>query len=87
MEDRCVSCGEVIPEGTMVCPNCLVNREHIQTNYESIIAMSLTQLAEFICDNTKDCGDCKGFDYCENTKVHANGMIAWLKKEVQKDGE
>ncbi len=22
--DRCVCCGEIIPEGTMVCPNCLV---------------------------------------------------------------
>ena len=24
MEDRCVCCGEIIPEGQMVCPNCLV---------------------------------------------------------------
>ena len=23
-EDRCVCCGEIIPEGRMVCPNCLV---------------------------------------------------------------
>ena len=23
-EDRCVCCGEIIPEGQMVCPNCLV---------------------------------------------------------------
>ena len=22
--DRCVCCGKIIPEGTMVCPNCLV---------------------------------------------------------------
>lgn len=22
--NRCVCCGEVIPEGAMVCPNCLV---------------------------------------------------------------
>ncbi len=22
MEDRCIVCGEVIPEGRMVCPNC-----------------------------------------------------------------
>lgn len=22
--DRCVCCGEIIPEGTMACPNCLV---------------------------------------------------------------
>ena len=24
MVDRCVCCGEIIPEGTMVCPNCLL---------------------------------------------------------------
>lgn len=23
-EDHCVCCGEIIPEGRMVCPNCLV---------------------------------------------------------------
>lgn len=22
MEDRCVICGEVVPEGTMICPIC-----------------------------------------------------------------
>jgi RNA polymerase subunit RPABC4/transcription elongation factor Spt4 len=22
MEDRCVCCGEIIPEGRMVCPQC-----------------------------------------------------------------
>lgn len=25
MEDRCVMCGEVIPEGRMVCPSCEKN--------------------------------------------------------------
>lgn len=25
--DRCACCGEIIPEGTMVCPNCLVTIE------------------------------------------------------------
>lgn len=24
MEDRCVCCGEIIPEGQMACPHCLV---------------------------------------------------------------
>ena len=23
MEDRCVSCGDIIPEGTQVCINCM----------------------------------------------------------------
>ncbi len=25
MEDRCIMCGEVIPEGRMVCPSCEKN--------------------------------------------------------------
>lgn len=85
MEDRCVCCGEIVPEGTMVCQRCFVSEEHIQTNYERIIAMSLTELAVFICENTKECGDCKGFDYCVADAGHANGLIRWLKKEVKTD--
>ena len=83
MEDRCAACGVAIPEGTMVCPTCFVSQDHIQTNYDRIIAMSLTELAEFICENTDDCDRCKGYDYCRADAGHANGMIKWLKKEVQ----
>ena len=25
MEDRCICCGAIIPEGNWVCPNCLLN--------------------------------------------------------------
>lgn len=24
MEDRCISCGAIVPEGTMVCPQCMM---------------------------------------------------------------
>ena len=24
MEDTCICCGAIIPEGVMVCPNCLL---------------------------------------------------------------
>lgn len=27
-ENRCVCCGEVIPEGRMVCPNCEAKHGH-----------------------------------------------------------
>ena len=27
MEDRCICCGKVVPEGTMVCPDCLAKAE------------------------------------------------------------
>ena len=81
MEDRCVSCGAVIPEGTMVCSKCMVNKDHIQNNYERILAMSLTELAVFLCENTKDCEECAGCDYCTTWGGHANGMITWLKSK------
>ena len=29
MVDRCVCCGEIIPEGTMVCPNCWATHEEL----------------------------------------------------------
>jgi RNA polymerase subunit RPABC4/transcription elongation factor Spt4 len=25
MEDRCISCGAIVPEGMMVCPQCMMN--------------------------------------------------------------
>lgn len=40
MEDRCICCGSVIPEGRQVCPNCLVARKKIPTekSAEQLIA-------------------------------------------------
>lgn len=56
------------------------------TNYERIKEMSIEELAMFICDNTKECGDCIGWNCC-GSGIHANGLIKWMKKEVQTDGE
>jgi len=41
MEDRCISCGAVVPEGTMVCPTCEYEAKHIQE--ESAKHMSKTE--------------------------------------------
>ena len=41
MENRCVICGEIIPEGTMVCSNCLKSNESLVT-------------PEFICEQLAD---------------------------------
>lgn len=30
--DRCVCCGEIIPEGRMVCPNCLLTVKEIEND-------------------------------------------------------
>lgn len=29
-EDRCICCGEIIPEGRSVCPNCLVATKEME---------------------------------------------------------
>ena len=55
------------------------------TNFERIKEMSLKELAEFICERTDDCAKCFGCDLCRTNCGHANGLIAWLKKEVQDD--
>ena len=46
MEDHCVACGEVIPEGIQVCPIC--NRK-----YEGIPALSRLDNKTLICP---ECG-------------------------------
>ncbi len=52
MDDRCISCGAVVPEGTMVCPTCEYEAKHIQE--ESAEHMSETEskthkrLVEFV---------------------------------------
>ena len=35
-EDRCVCCGEIIPEGWMACPNCLVVSKKKENPWKSI---------------------------------------------------
>lgn len=32
-EDRCVICGQIIPEGTIVCPTCEKSHHHGNTHY------------------------------------------------------
>lgn len=52
MEDHCVACGEVIPEGRQVCPIC--NRE-----YDGVPALSRTDNETLICP---ECGTAQALD-------------------------
>lgn len=36
MEDRCVCCGEIVPEGRMVCPQCERNMRTEDTVKRSV---------------------------------------------------
>ena len=57
------------------------------TNFEKLTSMTLEELAVFACENMMDCEDCVGTEYCTRCDGRANGMIKWLKKEVETDGE
>ena len=52
MEDHCVACGEVIPEGRQVCPIC--NRE-----YDGVPALSRIDNERLICP---ECGTAQALD-------------------------
>lgn len=64
MEDRCVCCGEIIPEGNMTCVNCLEKWNKVFSNiiifgesynrYEYIHSNRNDQLKEIL---KKDKGD------------------------------
>ena len=51
------------------------------TNADRIRSLSDEELAEFLCDiSGGDCTYCVANDLCHNGH---NGMIVWLKKEVE----
>lgn len=40
MEDRCVCCGEIIPEGSWVCPRCLLHVRREDDNENNKVSQS-----------------------------------------------
>lgn len=38
MEDNCVLCGVVVPEGRMICPRCENDLTEAEARYEQILA-------------------------------------------------
>lgn len=61
-EDRCICCGEVIPEGRMVCPYCLVSQKTEKCNW---------------CEpGHETCGTCKRyFDYFGDGTEECSAMF------------
>ena len=56
------------------------------TNLEKIRAMSLEELALFLCDKIGcygDSGICIGYDLCEYDGEDGNGLVKWLESEVE----
>lgn len=54
-----------------------------KTNFDRIKAMSVEELANFICD-IADCEDCPGWLLCRSGGGAANGLIKYLESEVEK---
>ena len=55
------------------------------TNAERIKSMTDEELANFLCDRTKNCSDCNALEFCWINGCHANGIEKWLKQEVEDD--
>ena len=53
MEDKCVCCGAVIPEGTQVCPNCLVTVKREPTCKNCLHY----KVCKYKCDGVPVCED------------------------------
>lgn len=48
-EDRCICCGEVIPEGTMVCPNCQVSQmKKKKYNYANEVYLEIKAYSPYV---------------------------------------
>ena len=84
MEDRCVMCGEYVPEGSMVCPVC-------QRKYSGRPAMSRVD-RKAICP---DCGTIQALDDARDALGHGmtdqqweefyaavKGGVTWIKRFI-----
>ena len=83
--ERCVCCGEVIPEGRQYCFNCGNEANKFkpkkQTNYDRIRNMSAAEMAEFVSQI-----DDNGCDFCKGNCAEMSckdGFLNWLESEVQ----
>ena len=69
------------------CNKCIhnaIDEFKPMTNFERIKAMSIEELASFLCA-CSDCGNsrCYGGDLCKPGDGTCNGLIKYLKREVQ----
>lgn len=91
MENKCVCCGAVIPEGRQVCPPCkraeqaekafLQARAENKSLRQQQEATTLEQLVEKVCGS---CGWDEGCPFADNCWRGHNGFADWLRKAVKK---
>lgn len=56
MEDRCVSCGEIVPEGTMVCANCIAETSEEHKINKTMVFKVHDVIASRDSDLARHCG-------------------------------
>lgn len=85
MDNRCICCGEIIPEGMLTCPNCLVaSRGDMNPYWKNICAIAEKQRAKGmktygtgIEDNPADI--ITRIEYLEEELVDALMYCEWIK--------
>lgn len=99
LDNVCVCCGKVIPEGRQVCRSCeisaqkmgLLSKPAVVTNADRIRAMSDEELAEFLDTATTCCADGDSCDKCPlrtiNPQCNVITFEKWLKQECEENDE
>ncbi len=84
MEDRCVICGEVIPEGTMVCPVCAKEDNNPVT--PDFICEQLAKLFDRPCNLIPASA---GREWCEKHCGKVSAADCWMQyfKIKYKEGD
>ena len=82
MDEKCVVCGDIVPEGVRVCPKCYWDKSKIKTNFDRVKALSPEMFVKLFP------GKCLIAIYgeerrCENQPSCAECMVDWLKTEVK----
>ena len=60
MENRCVICGEIIPEGRQVCPNCDAGKGEVMKKKEHDETFDQIELVQkgIDCERLNKCDEC-----------------------------
>lgn len=69
MEDRCVFCGEIVPEGRLVCRRCEIAISRIETDQDGLYSVT--------------CPECKE-RYTIYSKKNKTNLLSLLKKDLKR---
>ena len=84
MVDTCVVCGDIVPEGVQVCPQCYQKKENVRTNLDDIRTMIVDELVDFIINMPVCCMCPYHISVCGTEKCRQY-LKDWLLKGVKKN--